>query len=53
MENTLKVKKKKPLSKGVKLFTKMLKDKRTISEHLRKGGSFEDLKKKGYDFETI
>jgi len=32
---------------------KMLYDKRLISEHIRKGGSFEELEKKGYHFATV
>lgn len=37
----------KPLnSKGASIFKKMLEDKKTIHEHLQKGGKLEDLKTK-------
>lgn len=46
-------KKKKADPRGLELFKKILKDKRTISEHLRNGGNFEELNKKGFRFATI
>lgn len=52
MRNTTK-KKKKSNPKGVEVFKKMLEDKKNISKHLKSGGTFEELKKKGYRFATI
>lgn len=46
-------KKKKTAAKGGAIFKKMLEDKKAIHEHLRKGGSFEELKQKGYRFATV
>ena len=53
METPVKTKKKKTLPKGITVFKKMLEDKKAISNHLKKGGTFEELKKKGYRFETL
>lgn len=53
MKAVVKSKKKKALPKGVTVFKKMLEDKKAISNHLKKGGTFEELKKKGYRFETV
>jgi len=47
------VKKKKAVPKGTAVFKKMLEDKKAISKHLKAGGTFEELKKKGYRFATI
>jgi hypothetical protein len=52
METKMK-KKKKPVPKGTALFKKMLEDKKAIHEHLKNGGTFEQLKKKGYRFATV
>ena len=41
------------VAKGVPAFKKMLEDKRAIRNHLRNGGTFEELKKKGYRFATV
>jgi CTP-dependent riboflavin kinase len=46
-------KKKKSLPKGAALFMKILEDKKTISKHLKNGGTIEELKKKGYRFATL
>jgi len=53
METTVKKRKKKAAPKGVAVFKKMLEDKKSIGEHLRKGGTFAELKKKGYRFATV
>jgi hypothetical protein len=53
METTVKKGKKKSAPKGVAVFKKMLEDKKVISEHLSKGGTFNELKKKGYRFATV
>jgi hypothetical protein len=42
-----------PTAKGVAVFKKMLEDKKVISKHLKSGGTFDQLKKKGYRFATI
>jgi len=39
--------------KGLAVFKQMLEDKRTISKHLRNGGTFKELKEKGYRFATV
>jgi hypothetical protein len=46
-------KKKKTTPKGVAVFKKMLEDKKAIRKHLKSGGTFEELKKKGYRFATV
>ena len=46
-------KKKKTVPKGLPIFKKMLEDKKAISKHLKNGGTFEELKKKGYRFATV
>lgn len=43
----------KPQPKGVTVFQQMLQDKRSISKHLQKGGTFKELKEKGYRFATV
>lgn len=54
MSNNIIIKKKnKPSPKGLPLFKKMLEDKKIISAHLRNGGTFKELKEKGYKFETV
>lgn len=53
MEAVVKKKKKKAVPKGVAVFKKMLEDKKAISKHLKSGGTFEELKKKGYRFATV
>ena len=53
METTVKRRKKKEAPKGVAVFKKMLEDKKAISKHLKSGGTFEELKKKGYRFATV
>ena len=53
METGLKKKKKKPVPNGVTLFKKMVEDKKVISKHLRNGGTFKELKEKGYKFATV
>ena len=53
MRTKEKKKNKKVQPKGAAILKKMLEDKRAISEHLRNGGKFEDLKKKGYRFATV
>lgn len=54
MSTTLRKKKKvKSQPKGVTVFKQMLEDKKTISRHLQKGGTFKELKEKGYRFATI
>jgi len=40
-------------AKGIAVFTKMLEDKKAISKHLKAGGTFDQLKKKGYRFATV
>ena len=49
----IKKKKAKALPKGVAVFKQMLKDKKAISKHLHNGGTFKELKEKGYNFETV
>ena len=44
---------KKTVPKGVAVFKKMLDDKKAISKHLRNGGTFKELKEKGYKFATV
>ena len=39
--------------KGAAVFKQMLDDKRTISKHLQNGGTFKELRKKGYRFATV
>lgn len=39
--------------KGVAVYKKMLEDKKTIRKHLEKGGTFKELKEKGYHFATV
>jgi hypothetical protein len=46
-------KKKKPVPKGVIVFKEMLDDKKAIGKHLRNGGTFKELKEKGYQFATV
>ncbi len=41
-----------PDSKGAAIFKRMLDDKKAIHNHLAKGGSFSELKKKGFKFAT-
>jgi hypothetical protein len=53
MEAVVNKKKKKTVPKGVAVFKKMLEDKKAISKHLKSGGTFEELKKKGYHFATV
>ena len=54
MSATLNKKKKvKTQPKGVPVFKQMLADKRTISKHLQNGGTFKELKEKGYRFATV
>jgi hypothetical protein len=53
METIVKKGKKKASPKGVAIFKKMLKDKKAISKHLKSGGTFDELKKKGYRFATV
>lgn len=53
MSTIVKKKKKMSDSKRAKIFKKMLEDKKTIRTHLQNGGSFEELKKKGYRFATV
>jgi hypothetical protein len=53
METTVKKGKKKAAPKGVAIFKKMLEDKKAISKHLKSGGTFDELKKKGYRFATV
>ena len=48
-----KKKKVKTRPKGVAVFKQMLEDKKTIRRHLQKGGTFKELKEKGYRFATI
>ncbi len=43
----------KPIPKGVGVFKQMLQDKKTISKHLQNGGTFKELKEKGFRFATI
>jgi len=43
----------KPIPKGVAVFKQMLQDKKTISKHLQNGGTFKELKEKGFRFATI
>ncbi len=50
---TIKKKKRKATPKGVIFFKQMLEDKKAISKHLRRGGTFEELKEKGYRFATV
>ena len=53
MQTTVKKRKKKATPTGVGVFKKMLEDKKAIGEHLKKGGTFAELKKKGYRFATV
>jgi hypothetical protein len=53
METMVKKRKKKAPPKGVAIFQKMLEDKKAISKHLKSGGTFDELKKKGYRFATV
>jgi hypothetical protein len=53
METMVKKGKKKAPPKGVAIFKKMLEDKKAISKHLKSGGTFDELKKKGYRFATV
>ena len=54
MPVTLNKKKKiKSQPKGVAIFKQMLQDKKTISKHLQNGGTFKELKEKGYRFATV
>ncbi len=53
MESAVKKTRKKAVPKGVAVFKKMLEDKKVISKHLKSGGTFEELKKKGYRFATV
>ena len=54
MPVTLNKKKKlESLPKGVAIFKQMLQDKKTISTHLQNGGTFKELKEKGYRFATV
>jgi hypothetical protein len=39
--------------KGVALYKKILEDKKAIRKHLSKGGTFKELKEKGFRFETV
>ncbi len=39
--------------KGVAVFKQMLQDKKIISNHLQNGGTFKELKEKGYRFATV
>ena len=48
-----KTKKVKPQSKGIIVFKQMLEDKKAISQHLQNGGTFKELKEKGYHFATV
>ena len=43
----------KSIPKGVAVFKQMLQDKKTISKHLQNGGTFKELKEKGFRFATI
>ena len=54
MSTTLnKNKKNKKAPKGIVVFKQMLEDKKIISKHLRNGGTFKELKEKGYHFATV
>jgi hypothetical protein len=54
MPSTLNKKKKvKKQPKGIAVFKQMIEDKRTISAHLKNGGTFKELKEKGYRFATV
>ena len=53
MKIAAKTKKKKPAPKGLYLFKKMLEEKKAISKHLKSGGTFDQLKEKGYRFATV
>jgi hypothetical protein len=54
MSTTLKKKKNiKTQPKGVAVFKQMLEDKKIIREHLQNGGTFKELKEKGYRFATV
>jgi len=50
---TEKKNKTKASKKAASTIKKMLEDKRMVSEHIRKGGSLEELEKKGYHFATV
>ena len=39
--------------KGFAVYKKMLEDKKAIHKHLEKGGTFKELKEKGYRFATV
>jgi hypothetical protein len=41
------------MPKGVIIFKKMIEDKKTITKHLQSGGTFKQLKEKGYKFTTV
>ena len=43
----------KTAAKGIDVYKKMLEDKKIIRKHLEKGGSFKELKEKGYRFATV
>lgn len=48
MSVTVKKKKKMTDAKRIKIFKKMLEDKKNIRNHFQNGGTYEELKKKGY-----
>jgi hypothetical protein len=39
--------------KGVAVYKKMLEDKKAIRQHLKSGGTFKELKEKGYRFTIL
>ncbi len=54
MITTQNTKKKKTLKpNGIVVFKQMLHDKKAISAHLKNGGTFKELKEKGYRFATV
>ena len=53
MDNATKKKKEKQIPRGAAIFVQMLQDKKNISNHLRNGGTFTELKEKGYRFATV
>lgn len=53
MSTTVRKKRRMSDAKRAKIFKKMLEDKKNIREHLQNGGSFEELKKKGFRFATV
>ena len=53
METPVKKHKKKNAPKGIAIFKKMMEDKKAISKHIRKGGTFKELREKGYKFATV